>query len=74
MPPPGLGVAHGVEGVVLRQLVVVCVGEGDQVPLLGTHRKQGLQERGVHQTLALAAGGGRGAGITALHSVWGDTQ
>lgn len=38
MAPLGLGIARGVEGVLLGQLVVVCVGGGDQVPSLGTHR------------------------------------
>lgn len=38
MAPLGLGIARGVEGVLLGQLVVVCVGGGDQAPSLGTHR------------------------------------
>ena len=51
MGPGGLGApldsrdTHGVESILLGQLVVVCVQERDQVVVLSTHGEQGLAER-----------------------------
>lgn len=49
--PGGLGTAldsrdtHGVDSILLGQLVVVCVRERDQVVVLSAHGEQGLAEK-----------------------------
>lgn len=68
----GLADAHGMEGTLLGQLVIVCVREGDP----------GLRERGMMgcaAQLAPAGDGRRGHGTSTWHSrrfrsLWGTHQ